>query len=50
MHVCELPSDNRFDCVFVVCLVCEVHADGVGSDVGVLGRVKSREVPVFDEK
>jgi hypothetical protein len=49
VDVGALLSDDRPDDGLVVCLVREVHEDGVGTDVGVLGRVDSREVLVFDK-
>ena len=47
LHVIELPSNNSFDGVLVVCLVQEEHVDGLYFDVGVFGLVDSREVQFF---
>ena len=43
--VCEECSDDEL----VVNVVREVHEDGVGADVGVLGRVDTRELLVLEE-
>ncbi len=43
--VCEGSSDGGF----IVHDVREVHEDGVNANVWIIGRVDSREVPVFYE-
>ena len=48
-HLDEMLGDHRSDGVLVVCLVREVRVDDVGVDVGVLGKVESREAIVFDQ-
>ena len=45
----EMVGEDREDRGLVVDVVREVHVDRVGSDVGVLGRVNTREVLVLEE-
>ena len=49
LHVGELVGENCSDYGLVVCVVGEVHEDGIGVDVGVFGRVNPCEVLVLDE-
>ena len=48
MHLGELVVENRLDRGLVVDVMREVRVDFVGADVGVLGRVDTREVVVLD--
>ncbi len=47
MHLGELVIEECVDRSFVVYVVREVYVDLVGADVGVFGRVYTREVLVF---
>ena len=49
LHLGELVGEDRVDRSLVVDIVREVHVDLVGADVGVLGRVYTREVLVFEK-
>ena len=49
MHLDELVGEDREDRSLVVDVVREVYVDLVGADVGILGRVYAREVPVLEE-
>ena len=49
LHVFNLIFENQMIGLLVVDFVGEVHEDCVGADVGVLGRVYTCEVLIFDE-
>ena len=49
MHLGELVGEDPVDLSLVVDIVRKVNVDPVGADVGVLGRVYTREVMVFRE-
>ena len=49
MHLGELVGDDPIDPSLVVDIVRKVYVDLVGAGVGVLGRVYTRDVLVFEE-
>ena len=49
LHLGELVGEDREDRGLVVGVVRQVHIDRVCADVGVLGRVYTREVLVLEE-
>ena len=49
MHLGELVGEDYVDCSLVVDIVRKVYVDLVGVCVGVLGRVHTRKVLIFEK-
>ena len=49
MYVGKLVCEDRSNRSLVVDIARQVHEDGVGSDIGILGRMNPREILFLDE-
>ncbi len=49
MHLSELVGEDRVDRSHVVDVVRKIYVELVGADVGVLGRMYTHEVLVFEK-